>query len=314
MDGYAQDSPDSPTGSISLPHLLCRRKSVSQEGLRTGTRLGGHCSLFLDQREFLQPSSNVLYGISSPNGYANLTPNYLVDIWGDQNRAGIITQTASIQDDSFQPTPVFWKLMQMHNVKYLTSFWPFTVAPNLRPLGIYSGAYLYQNDDFLPRAYLVTDVLPVADDALALRVLTSDAFAPERSVMLDAVPPNYRSSEGTAGSVEVVRYSTNEAEMRVEASRDAILVFSDSYYPGWIAEIDGSPTAIYRANITQRAVVVPAGEHQVRFRFRPASVLAGFSVSSASLLVFLGCFLIPPFRRKRASRKASALLGARADA
>jgi len=35
----------------------------------------GDLQPFLDQREFLQPSSNVLYGISSPNGYANLTPN-----------------------------------------------------------------------------------------------------------------------------------------------------------------------------------------------------------------------------------------------
>jgi hypothetical protein len=43
-------------------------------------------------------------------------------------------------------------------------------------------------------------------------------------------------------------------------------------------------------------------------------VLAGFSVSSASLLVFIGCFLIPPFWRKRTSRKTSALPGAKADA
>jgi len=54
-----------------------------------------------------------------------------------------------------------------------------------------------------------------------------------------------------------------------------------SYYPGWIGEIDGSPTTIYRANVTQRAVVVPAGEHRVSFRFRPASVVVGFWVSGA---------------------------------
>jgi hypothetical protein len=266
----------------------------------------GDLQPFVEQREFLQPSSNVLYGISSPNGYANLTPNYIVDIWGDQNRAGIITRTASTQGDTFQPTPVFWKLMRMNNVKYLTSFWPFASAPNLKPLGIYGGAYLYQNDDFLPRAYLVADVLPVANDAMALTVLTSDAFAPERSVMLESVPPNYQPSEGAVGSVEMVRYTTNEAEMKVQASRDAILVFSDSYYPGWTAEVDGRATAIYRANLTQRAVAVPVGEHKVRFRFRPASVLAGFSVSSASLLVFLGCFLIPPLWRNRFSRRAGA--------
>jgi hypothetical protein len=154
----------------------------------------------------------------------------------------------------------------------------------------------------------------VADDAIALRVLTSDAFAPERSVMLEAVPPNYRPSQGAAGSVQIVRYTTNEAEMKVQALRDAILVFSDSYYPGWIAEIDGSQATIYRANVTQRAVVVPAGEHQVRFRFRPASVLAGLSVSGASLLLFVGCFLVPPFWRKRASSNASAHPRAKADA
>jgi hypothetical protein len=255
----------------------------------------------VEQREFLQPSSNVLYGISSPNGYANLTPKYIIDIWGDQNRAGIITRTASTQGDSFQPTSAFWKLMRMHNVKYLTSFWRFAPAPNLRPLGMYGGAYLYQNSDFLSRAYLVNDVLPVADDAIALRMLTSDEFVPERSVLLEAMPPDFRPGEGAPGNVEITQYTPNQAEMKVQTARDAILVFSDSYYPGWIAEIDGSPTTIYRANVTQRAVVVPAGEHRVSFRFRPASVVVGFWVSGASLLVFFACFLIPPLWRKRAS-------------
>lgn len=61
----------------------------------------GDLEPFVQQREFLQPSSNVLYGLASPAGYANLTPNYVVDIWGDQNRAGIITRTASTKGDVF---------------------------------------------------------------------------------------------------------------------------------------------------------------------------------------------------------------------
>jgi len=80
--------------------------------------------------------------------------------------------------------------------------------------------------------------------------------------------------------------------MRITTPRDAILVFSDSYYPGWVADIDGVGTPLYRANVTQRAVVVPAGEHQVRFRFRPVTVIAGSCVSLASLLLLLGCFLL----------------------
>jgi hypothetical protein len=259
----------------------------------------GDLQPFVEQREFIQPSSNVLYGISSPDGYANLTPNYIVDVWGDQNRAGLITQTASIRDGTFFPSPLFWKLLRMNNVKYLTSFWPFAPAPNLRPLGSYSGAYLYQNDDFLARAYLVGEVAPAADSQSALTVLASDGFDPQRAVILDAAPPNYQPGPGAGGHVEVVNYTTNQAQLKVRTPRDAILVFSDSYYPGWVADVDGTATTIYRANITQRAVVVPAGEHQVSFRFRPQAVIAGFWVSLASLIFLLGCFLLPPLLRRR---------------
>jgi uncharacterized membrane protein YfhO len=106
------------------------------------------------------------------------------------------------------------------------------------------------------------------------------------------VPANYRQGTSAGGQVEVVHYTTNEAEMKVRTREDAILVFSDSYYPGWVAEVDGSATTIYRANITQRAVVVPAGEHQVRFHFRPLTVIVGFWVSMGSLMLLLGCFIV----------------------
>ncbi|MGA7743393.1 MAG: YfhO family protein [Polyangia bacterium] len=259
----------------------------------------GDLQPFVEQREFLQPSSNVLYGLSSPNGYANLTPSYIVDIWGDQNSAGLITQTGSVQDENFRPTSLFWKLMRMYNVKYLTSFWPLSPAGKQRALGVYGGAYLYQYDDFLPRAYLVDGIVPVPDGRLALRMIASDAFDPEHSVLLDAEPPNYQPGESTGGTVEFVRYTTNQAEMRVHTARAAMLVFSDSYYPGWIAKVDGSATPIYRANVTQRAVVVPAGDHRVSFRFQPVTVVVGFWVSLGSLIVFLGGFLIPPLWRQR---------------
>jgi hypothetical protein len=264
----------------------------------------GDLQPFVDQREFIQPSSNVLYRISSPNGYANLTPNYIVDIWGDQNRAGIITQAASIRGDTFSPNPLFWKLMRMYNVKYITSFWPFSTAPNLRPMGMQGSAYFYQNDDFFPRAYLVGDVLPVAEGDAALRVLKSDEFDPEHAVMLEAVPPNYRQGSAASGKVEFLRYTTNEAEMEVRTAQDAILVFSDSYYPGWVADVDGRPTRIYRANITQRAVIVPAGEHRVRFRFEPMTVIVGFWVSMGSLIGLFACFFFSVRRSRRGEVQA----------
>jgi Bacterial membrane protein YfhO len=253
----------------------------------------GDLQPFVEQREFLQPSSNLLYGFASPNGYANLIPNYLVDVWGDQNRAGIIVRTASTRGEVFRPTQNFWKLMRMYNVKYLTSFWPFGPASNLTLLGVYGGAFLYRNDDLLPRAYLVGGVLPAADDVTALDLMLSDSFDPRRSVLLDAPPPRYVAGRGeVAGSADLVRYTANTAELKVQTQRDALLVFSDSYYPGWVADVDGRPTPIYRANVTQRAVAVPAGEHRVTFRFEPMSIAIGCGVSAASALVLLGWSLV----------------------
>ncbi|HVT08306.1 MAG TPA: YfhO family protein [Polyangia bacterium] len=250
----------------------------------------GDLQPFVDQRELLQPSSNVLYGLASPNGYANLIPNYLVDVWGDQNRAGVITHTASTRGDVFQPAPSFWKLMRMYDVKYLTSFWPFAPSPQLRPLGLFGGAFLYRNADLLPRARLVGDVTVARDDPSALQALTSEAFDPARAVLLEAVPPGFQPGQDVAGgAVDLVRYGTNDAELQVRSPRPAILVFSDSYYPGWLADVDGRATAIYRANVTQRAVLVPAGQHRVRFRFAPTTVAVGASISLASALVLLAC-------------------------
>ena len=254
----------------------------------------GDIEPFLEQREFIQPSSNVLYGLSSPAGYANLTPRYLVDVWGDQNRAGIVTRTASTQGGLFQPTAAFRKLMRMYNVKYLTSFWPVAPAPDLTALGNYGGAFLYRSDALLPRAYLVGDVVAIPDGPAALETLLSERFAPDRSVLLQAVPPNYRPNDGgRGGKVEILRYSPGETTMSVQASQDQILVFSDSYYPGWVATVDGVETTIYRANVTQRAIVVPGGAHAVRFHFRPRSFVVGLWLSFASFVVLVvGWFLM----------------------
>ena len=142
--------------------------------------------------------------------------------------------------------------------------------------------------------------MPAADDVTALGLLASDTFDPERSVLLTASPPDYNPGRGkAAGSVDLVRYTANEAELNVRTERDARVVFSDSYSPGWVADVDGRTTPIYRANVTQRAVVVPAGEHRVRFRFQSMTVAIGFWVSLASAAVLLGWFLMPLTRKSR---------------
>jgi hypothetical protein len=63
-----------------------------------------------------------------------------------------------------------------------------------------------------------------------------------------------------------------------------ILTFLDPHYPGWRARLDGEPVPILLANDAFKAVVVPAGGHEVEFVFRPTRVYAGMTISLASTL------------------------------
>jgi uncharacterized membrane protein YfhO len=195
------------------------------------------------------------------------------------------------------PTPVFWKLMNMHNVKYLSSLWQIAPNQNLKSLGKYGNAYFYRNDDYFPRAFLVGRTLKVSDNKEAIRNLFSPAFDPRQTVMLYESLTNYQPSDSIQGKVDMIGYTTNKAEFKVECQQDAILVFSDSYYPGWVAEVDGSETKIYQANTTQRAVIVTQGKHVVKFEFKPYTVVVGFWASMVSVVIFIGLFAFTFFRK-----------------
>jgi uncharacterized membrane protein YfhO len=66
-----------------------------------------------------------------------------------------------------------------------------------------------------------------------------------------------------------------------------LLVLTDLYYPGWIAEEGGRRLSILRADGYFRAVALPAGAHRVVFRYRPISFYAGAAASILALLTML---------------------------
>ena len=63
-----------------------------------------------------------------------------------------------------------------------------------------------------------------------------------------------------------------------------MVILADSYYPGWQATVDGRSAPIWEAYGAIRGVVVPAGDHQVEFRFRPGSVYLGAGLFLLGLL------------------------------
>ncbi|MEW5718643.1 MAG: YfhO family protein, partial [Chloroflexota bacterium] len=142
-----------------------------------------------------------------------------------------------------------------------------------------------ENSDALPRTFL-THAAQVLDDATTLARLRDYAFDPRQGALLaegqalaDRAP-----EQDEDESVQITLYQPERVQLNLTANRKAYLVLSDTWYPGWIARVDGKAAPVYRAYVTLRAVPVEAGTHTVEFEFRPTSFYQGAAISIATLL------------------------------
>jgi hypothetical protein len=88
--------------------------------------------------------------------------------------------------------------------------------------------------------------------------------------------------------IELTYYSPNHLVYRSNAESPGIAVFSEIYYDaGWSAYINGEAADHFRANYILRAMVVPAGENEIEFRFRPRGYFVGEAISLASSILLL---------------------------
>jgi len=106
---------------------------------------------------------------------------------------------------------------------------------------------------------------------------------------------------GGEGTVKLTSYGPVEATYNIDSQQGGLVVFSEVYYPGWTATIDGQPAEIGRANYVLRALNVPAGKHDVVFTYDPQSVhttetVAYVSLALLALLCGIACFTT--FRKK----------------
>jgi uncharacterized membrane protein YfhO len=111
-------------------------------------------------------------------------------------------------------------------------------------------------------------------------------------LLTEPAPELQPAPNGAAESATVIRYKPNEVVVRVEASTPAMLVLSDSLYPGWQATVNGQPTKVYAADSVLRGVAVPAGRHEVVFRYRPRSLMLGAVLSASGLVVVVLCLFV----------------------
>lgn len=155
--------------------------------------------------------------------------------------------------------------------------------------------FVYENLRAMPRAFVVSRARLLASGGEILNVYSPRpraTFDPRTEVLLEtAQAPPVEGLQAGDATVSVVSHRPNRVVLRATLEGEGYLVLTDSFDAGWVAEVDGSPAPIYRANYAFRAVRLRPGDHQVEFLFRPWGVLVGLGLTGGSFVGLFGCAL-----------------------
>ncbi len=110
------------------------------------------------------------------------------------------------------------------------------------------------------------------------------ARLPEGQIFSKVVLEDGLKQENPCGQANYALINLNQngngiIRLQVSTEQNGWLVAANTWYPGWIAQIDGQRTPLLRANYLFQAVQIPAGIHQVEFIYQPWSFFAGVCLS-----------------------------------
>ena len=179
-----------------------------------------------------RPNANILQKIDSIAAY---TPLVEKDYKDRLSPLEVVDDSLGLVSPSEQALAEKYQLLRLLNVKYIISGKDLKHR-FLKRIASDEGVSLYIVKDYLPRVFF--------------------SYGIDRERIEDSVE-----------RLEVIEYRSGLARIKVSARRDGFLVFSENYYPGWTATVNGKVVEIIPVKGIAQALRLEKGEHQVTFKF-----------------------------------------------
>ena len=260
---------------------------------------GGQWRIAKYRNDVVPANLPTLVGIDDVHGYDALNVRYYLEMLGaldssliDVSNAALRRRIGPITSEAALSSP----LLDLLNAKYVLT----TVRPS--SVGRRQVTRLV-NEDFLPRAFLVGRANFFPDYGRMLEYMKQDRFDPRSEVLLTGSAPGgaqtIASDLGPAsadpgpgqepGEARIVKYDATGPVIEVNARTGCYLVVSDTFYPGWLAVVDGKVAPLLRADYAFRAVSLEAGSHTVRMVYRSSYFRIGllFTIAGIALIALM---------------------------
>ncbi len=176
---------------------------------------------------------------------------------------------------------------------------------NLQVLNMLNVKYIIQQDeegnsfpgvnpDANGNAWFVNQLIPVSSANEEIQKLADFNSKTQAVVNTREYPKltKLRYSVDSLASIDLVDYRPDYVKYSSNNSVDGFAVFSEMHYPsGWNAFIDGQPQEHFKVDYALRGMKVPAGKHEIEFKFEPKVVETGSQITLAANIL-LGLIIV----------------------
>lgn len=248
--------------------------------------------------------------LNSPEGYDPLYPSYygqllaasqdgrIPEVFDKATRSN--AKISRLTDRSDADRNVRFRLLDILSVRFVldrvengSSEKTFPVD-RFHPLYRDKGWAIYENTKSLPKAWLASSYTVTPSEQSFQKVFFDQSFPYTKKVTLYEDPGVVLTAK-KSNVTEFLSFS-NKKLYKSNSDGKAILVFSQTYYPGWRVYVDGEEKKLFRVDHALSGVIVPQGEHDVALFYWPKSFVFG---STLSIIGGIGLILVSFFQKRK---------------
>ncbi len=159
---------------------------------------------------------------------------------------------------------------------------------------------IYKVIEPLPRIYMSyrwKNIEPTAQIDAIINTDTKD-IDPKSLTLVWNDQPMPQAGGAPDWQAEFIENSACRLRMKVKSKTSGLFVMTDHYYPNWLALVDGNEVPIQRVNGVFRGLFLDAGEHNIEFRYEPASLQKGYFIAAIAALSLLAITSFLFFKRR----------------